>query len=44
MEKTDGVTIAIAIGVDEMREKCPLFDVWLRTLEGKAVEFYAAKN
>ena len=41
---TDGITIAIAIGVDKMREKCSLFDTWLRTLEGKAVEFYAKES
>lgn len=41
---TDGVTIAAAIGVNKMREKCPLFDAWIHSLEGKAAEFYAKKN
>jgi len=39
---TAGIAIADAIGIDEMRKKCPLFDAWLRTLERKAEEFYAS--
>jgi len=30
---TDGIVIAETIGITTMREKCPLFDAWLRTFE-----------
>jgi len=39
-----GIDIAKAIGIDKMREKCPLFDAWLCALERKAEEFYAKEN
>ncbi len=35
---TAGIAIATAIGIDNMREKCPLFGAWLRALERKAEE------
>ncbi len=30
---TTGITIAIDIGIESMRVKCPLFDTWLKELE-----------
>ena len=30
---TLGIQIAVDIGVEKMREKCPLFDTWLKTIE-----------
>lgn len=35
---TAGIAIASAIGIDKMREKCPLFDAWLCAIERKAEE------
>ena len=30
---TNGIEIAKMITVDTMREKCPIFDVWLKKVE-----------
>ena len=35
---TVGIAIAASIGIDKMREKCPLFDAWLCAMEKKAEE------
>jgi len=35
---TAGIAIASAIGIEKMREKCPLFDTWLCAIERKAEE------
>lgn len=31
---TEGINIAEKIGIDKMREKCPVFHAWLVALEG----------
>jgi hypothetical protein len=31
-----GIAIAIEMGIDKMREECPLFDSWLKKLESLA--------
>lgn len=34
LKTTMGIAIAEAIGIEKMRDRCPLFDDWLRTIEG----------
>lgn len=40
----EGITIAEKIGIDKMREHCPLFDAWLKTLESKVPTAPQIKN
>lgn len=35
---TTGITIAEKIGIDKMREKCPAFNKWVKTLESLVVD------
>jgi hypothetical protein len=34
LKTTMGIAIAEAISIEKMRDRCPVFDDWLRTIEG----------